>query len=73
MNPSITIESENGWFRAQCSYSEDLAEMTVKVAQRLPGDGVRMWKPVGEVTLDGHPYHVLRDRIHEFVNRLEVM
>ncbi len=65
---AITVDSPQGNFRARCSYSDDDAMMTITVTQKIPGEG---YKPAGTITLDGAPYHVLRDRAHDLVNRLE--
>ncbi len=71
MNPSITVESSLGNFRARCTYSDDAAEMTITVTQKMPGDGYATYRPVGTITLTDAPYHALRDRVHGLVARIE--
>ncbi len=69
---SITVMSPLGNFRARCTYTDADAILTIVVTQRLPADGFDIYKPIGTITLDGAPYHVLRDRVHGLVNRLEM-
>lgn len=62
----ITIESDNGWFRAVLDDDED--GVSVAIWRKKLGEAL-LWKPIGRDVIDC-PFHVACDRVTEQLNKL---